>query len=935
MDHGAHFYKCDFQVHTPRDNNWIGERPLTDDDRKSYADDFVKACREKGINAVAITDHHDFAFFNYIKNSASNELDSTGTSIPIDKKLIVFPGVELTLSTPPCQAIAIMDADYPPNNLNQILHLFAITPNGDTEATTIETTPITNEIVNSFEELYKKLNTIETLRGRFIVFPNLNEGGRHTLLRAGNAEQYRKMPCVGGYVDGAITQHGTGNTNIVNGIAREWGYKNVAVFQTSDNRRRDFSDLGNHITWVKWAIPTAEALRQACLAKESRLSLVTPELPQTYIKKLDVTNSKFLGSFSFDFNQQYTSLIGGRGTGKSTILEYLRWGLCDQTFITFDPEQHSEIEKRRQSLIEKTLIPFNGEVRVTFSLNGIDHIIKKNSTTKDILLKIADGEFELVKEDEIRRILPIQAYSQKQLSNVGVRTEELKRFIQQPITTQLNNLKFKLTDNAKKTRSSYNSFVRKKEIQNEVEEFKLEIRSLNNQVENLRKSLSGISKEDQEIISQKSKIDSEQSLISTVQAEFLLISTKVDELIVSLEKYPEPFPTDIEIENEDIMTSINRLRKEKFDELTKHAKQVQTSLNEENMKELNRYLDKWSEKKGEFETKYESAKEKTSSNQQQINEIQRIEKRLQELSSTFHERNAVLKDMGDSAEEFNNLREEWYSMHQSKVNLLKEQAKEFSQLSKGLIKAEITKSIDISQLKTHLLSAVSGTRIREERIQNLCDFILKDENPLEAWKNILSELRQLAELKISEEKKLSIPETAVLNECGFNEKNITRIIEIMTPENWLDIATTEIEFNPDFKYTTSNQMGDVIPFSEASAGQQATALLTVLLNQPGTPLLIDQPEDDIDNRAINEIINNIWNAKKKRQLIFTSHNANLVVNGDSELVICCDYREAGDQTRGIIKAKGAIDSKNVKDEITSVMEGGEKAFRLRKDKYGF
>ena len=130
-------------------------------------------------------------------------------------------------------------------------------------------------------------------------------------------------------------------------------------------------------------------------------------------------------------------------------------------------------------------------------------------------------------------------------------------------------------------------------------------------------------------------------------------------------------------------------------------------------------------------------------------------------------------------------------------------------------------------------------------------------------------------------------------------------------------------------------MEDVIPFSDASAGQQATALLTVLLNQPGAPLLIDQPEDDIDNRAIDDIIKNIWDAKKHRQLIFTSHNANLVVNGDAELVICCDYRESGSQTRGIIKAEGAIDNGVVRSEITSVMEGGEKAFKLRKDKYGF
>ena len=98
---------------------------------------------------------------------------------------------------------------------------------------------------------------------------------------------------------------------------------------------------------------------------------------------------------------------------------------------------------------------------------------------------------------------------------------------------------------------------------------------------------------------------------------------------------------------------------------------------------------------------------------------------------------------------------------------------------------------------------------------------------------------------------------------------------MLTPEKWLDLALTEIEFNPDFEYSTNNTMGDTIPFSDASAGQQATALLTVLLNQPGNPLIIDQPEDDIDNRAIDEIIKNIWDAKKRRQIIFTSHNANI------------------------------------------------------------
>jgi chromosome segregation protein len=99
--------------------------------------------------------------------------------------------------------------------------------------------------------------------------------------------------------------------------------------------------------------------------------------------------------------------------------------------------------------------------------------------------------------------------------------------------------------------------------------------------------------------------------------------------------------------------------------------------------------------------------------------------------------------------------------------------------------------------------------------------------------------------------------------------------------------------------------------------------------------VIDQPEDDLDNQVIFDIVDLIWKAKGARQLVFSSHNANLVVNGDAELVVCCDYRDAGDHSAGRIKLEGAIDVPAVRDEITVVMEGGEKAFRLRKEKYGF
>lgn len=162
-----------------------------------------------------------------------------------------------------------------------------------------------------------------------------------------------------------------------------------------------------------------------------------------------------------------------------------------------------------------------------------------------------------------------------------------------------------------------------------------------------------------------------------------------------------------------------------------------------------------------------------------------------------------------------------------------------------------------------------------------------------------------------------------------------RIASGLDEEKWLDLSLAELEFNPVFHYCTNITKSEYISFVDASAGQQATALFTALLNQEGAPLIIDQPEDDVDSKLVQEIVARIWTAKTKRQLIFASHNANFVVNGDAELVICCDYRKAGDQTAGQIKLTGAIDNEKIRDEITTITEGGPAAFKLRKEKYGF
>src|SRR6202008_3154357 len=123
-----------------------------------------------------------------------------------------------------------------------------------------------------------------------------------------------------------------------------------------------------------------------------------------------------------------------------------------------------------------------------------------------------------------------------------------------------------------------------------------------------------------------------------------------------------------------------------------------------------------------------------------------------------------------------------------------------------------------------------------------------------------------------------LPNCPVLKACGFGNPDLAKAASKLDEDAWLEISLSRRENQPQFEYRARE--GEYIAFANASAGQQATALLKALLNQSGPPLIIDQPEEDLDNPVIWDVVSQIGQAKKARQLILPSHNANLVVNGD-------------------------------------------------------
>lgn len=932
MDKGAHFSKCDFQVHTPRDARWTGGDAVTGEQRKAYAEELILACRQKGLGALAITDHHDFAFFPYIKQASKDELNDAGQSVPDNKKIVVFPGIELTLTAPNCQAILLLDADFPENLLQSVLTALAITPAPSIDSKHAPVQRIPQNVIRDLTDLYEKLSSHDYLKGRFTVFPNVTETGYGTILRSGFANFYKTMPCVGGYTDGPVSKLAKGNLSIVSGKNREYGFKSIAVFQTSDNRKRDHSDLGKCTTWVKWSEPTAEALRQACLAKESRLSQEEPELPSLWVTSMSVSNSKFLGRVEIDFNQQYNVMIGGRGTGKSTILEYLRWGLCDQPVDNTDSDI-ALVQIKRKKLIADTLQKFDGEVIVTFVSNEVKHIIKRNSRTQEILLKIGDGEFVQTTEKEVQNLFAIQAYSQKQLSSLGVRTEELKRFVELPIKQGLDQIRSDIRDVEAKIRTTYGNLIRKREIEAEMAKYNLEITSITKQLATLRHSLKGLSEADEEIIKQKTGYENEELIIENLKNELTQAEELVDSLKSKFDGEVWKQDEDLEIQNTTLVKHIRGKYSAKFGEIKKQITALSDLFEATSLKDINDEVRKWDNLKKEFDKKYETAKTKATVNQQQLKQIQDVEKRVAELKRLQMANRNARTALGDPETVYNGLRTMWNDLHAQKLKTIAAQCQQFSTLSSGLINADIKESLDVESLKQRFKTAFASLNIKEQKIDDLCQCVLVALDPIAAWNGVLAELEKLALHNTTGTD--PVPTATILDQCGFIQGEKSRLATGFDSARWLELSVTELEFNPVFRYCTNKDTSEYIAFTEASAGQQATALLTVLLNQQGPPLIIDQPEDDLDNKASPDIVRQIWKAKSHRQLIFASHNANFVVNGDAELVICCDHVRAGDQTGGQIKAAGAIDNIVIKDEITAVTEGGKEAFKLRKEKYGF
>lgn len=295
--------KCDFQIHTPRDPNWKGQRLLGGDEekedaRKAWAKSFVEACVARGLSAIAITDHHDFAFIPYIQAA----IETSGAK----DRLILFPGIEVTCDDS-SQCLVLFDRDTDETLWD---HMFGFLPNIQKVASYLAGAQA--ELCGlSITELTQNLSDSKIFDENTIALPNgSGEGGHKTVLRNGFHTRFAALPVVGFYSDHAIAKYNQGDLNIIQGKVKEWGERRRGILPTGDNRMPTFEHLGHNPCWIKLGEPTTEAIRQALLADESRVRYEAPIYPAQRLTGIRVSSS-LTGDLSLSFNAGFNAFIGG------------------------------------------------------------------------------------------------------------------------------------------------------------------------------------------------------------------------------------------------------------------------------------------------------------------------------------------------------------------------------------------------------------------------------------------------------------------------------------------------------------------------------------------------------------------------------------------------------------------------------------------------
>lgn len=888
FDDGANWVKADFHLHSPFVDSFTlppGINLNSSNDIERLIDQYLNKLKEKEIKICAITDYQQIRteWFQGFQQKAS------------ENGIYIFPGIELSINYGEgLHILLIFEYEQDITGINDYIKALDKKPQN----------PLINDRKHRDIDLKEDLTSVlQTLKKNFsclIIFPHTEDD--NGLLKFGQPKEASRLLKMADAIE-FISDQGKNKLVSTAEIQNDFFTSHIAIIESTDPKSLD--DIGSkkrdgktRCTYLKLSSVSLNAIRIAFQDPSLRVRLYEEQKEIVdKIESIEISGATFLKNIKLNFNNNLNCLIGGRGVGKSAIIESIRYCL-DLPYYAEESFKNEFIQNVVGSggKITIRLLKKYGDKTIPYTINrviGQQPIVEGKNIPP---VELFEEEIPILLGQKELYVLSNNQNFQMKLVDQLIGDEIKKKKI------EFNKKLILLKENSEKLLKLHNTLLQK-----ENDEQKL--RTLNEHIKTFEKLgvaeklgvLARLTKDNNILNNAISKFKSGKDNLIKQYQDFI---QEVDNTQNNLRK-GESAEKQLLAEAENILNEYKKYLKNQFKNLSNNSSEIEKQLNnvltqwnnrfEKNRKESDEIKRELS-LRGLSPDKYEALIQDKVRLEPLIKEYETIERQKQELES---ERKSLKNDI---QKERHNL-----------FTLRKERIEKINEKLSGRVKLEVSYQSDRKEFKDNLASLLSGLRISEDTIAKIVDNKQITIDGIE-----LSKVIQAGDEKLQKYFQLTDAMTRRITDW-FKDRSKLYQLENLFPE---DLITIKLKVGEGEEYR---------PFDKLSDGQKATALLVLLFSQERKILIIDQPEEDLDNRFVyDDIVVMLRQMKGKRQLIFATHNANIPVLGDSEQVFVLDAE--ADQCK--IKDFGSIDKTSITENIKKIMEGGEEAFRKRIQKYG-
>ena len=888
---GSRWWRVDLHSHSPASLDFRSESDCTTPNWEGW----IQAARDAGLQAVAITDHNTAKAVEALKQAAAT----------VENAPILFPGVEITASDG-THILLVLDPHCTRDHVNGLLTLakVPVDQRGKREARS----------TLSVEGILKL-----ALRDR-VVCIGAHVNGQSGLLKLTGQTRIAvlKHPGLAAVeidpdteLDEAWIDGSRGETK--RELSRIW---------SSDSH--SFDQAGRRFTWIKMTRPNAEGLRLALLDGSDSLKPARKDdeddpnqHPDLAIESIKVQQAQYMGRsepLTVRFNPWLNAIIGGRGTGKSTLIDICRKTLRrDEELPDKEASSLRAVFDRRMrapaSRGDEGLLTAKTVVEVVYRKSGERFVLRWDPQGQEQPIERLEGDRRIPEEGRIRERFPVRIYSQKQLFELATRPNALLTVIDD--AAEVDGAAWQRKRKESKARYlSLRAGARDLQAQAaDLPDRKAALSDVRRKIAVLEKG--GNAKALNEYRTRRNQESTWQSVQSTavsgvdaveeagrelaVSDLSLSADASEDEALAALERTHESLRTTVQDLQQSVLAAVKKARleiralrdgadtrawREAVEASEKAFQQVSQQLAEAGIANPDEYRDLL-----QRATTLEL-------------EIASLKQHRETATKREEEATAALK-------RYRRLREEHGEVRKSFT----------AKTSGDLIRVAIRVNAVCDTLDPFLREALGIARFDED-YRLLREKVTLEDG--EAWSfdrldELVSELREL----------LADPE----KERAAADRRFVTALRRLQPERldrlalYLPDDAVDVEFRGPRDCEKAWKK-----LAQGSPGQKTAALLAFVLGYGDEPILLDQPEDDLDNTLIYELlVQRLRDTKATRQVIVVTHNPNIVVHGDAELVVSLEA--AGGQTR--IVFAGGLQEQKGREEICRVMEGGRAAFEAR------